>query len=122
MSDKLTMNDLYNKLSKLGFSREFIRAIGLPSWWVDELDLSTNISVVYEAASYIAERLLIDLKSLIDVTQEAKFKTEMEYEGVIEILRESKLYLVQHPLTDRDIGYMSDDTLDYHEQLLVLDI
>lgn len=103
MSDKLTMTDLYNKLSKLGFSREFIRAIGLPSWWVDELDLSTNISVVYEAASYIAERLLIDLKSLIDVTQEAKFKTEMEYEGVIEILRESKLYLVQHPLTDRDM-------------------
>lgn len=116
------MTELYNKLSKLGFSKEFIRAIGLPSWWVDELDQSTNLGTIYEAAGHVSKRLLIDLKSLIDVTQEAKFRNETTYEGVIEILRESKQYLAQHPLTDRDVRYMSDDTLDYHEQLLVLDI
>jgi len=127
VNDKLTMTELYSKLEKLGFSKEFIRAIGLPSWWVDKLDQSISISVAYEAASYIAKRLPIDLKSLIDITQEAKFRTwmlydEITYEGVIEILRKSKQYLVQHPLTDRNVSYMSDDTLDYHEQLLVLDV
>lgn len=29
MNDKLTMTDLYNKLSKLGFSKEFIKAKGI---------------------------------------------------------------------------------------------
>ena len=37
MNDKLTMNELYYKLSKLNFSKEFIRGIALPSWWVDTL-------------------------------------------------------------------------------------
>lgn len=98
MSNKLTMTDLYNKLEKLGFSKKFIRAIGLPSWWVDELDKSTepiDFPIRYEAASYVSQRLYVDLKSLIDVTQEAKFVDDMAYEEVIASLKKRKQCLLE---------------------------
>lgn len=90
MTNNLTMEDIYKKLNSLGFSKEFIRAIGLPSWWTDELDNYTDLSVVYEAAGHIYKRLFIDLKSLIDINQEAKFKTNMSYKKVIYALRQRK--------------------------------
>ena len=80
----VTMSDLYNKLNKLGFSKKFIRAIGLPSWWNDELDQSTDMGVMYEAAMYVSRRLRIDLSSLIKTTKVPKFINNFTYEGVIE--------------------------------------
>lgn len=122
MSAKLTMTELYNKLEKLGFSKEFIRAIGLPSWWVDELDLSTNLDTIYEAASYISRRLFINLKSLIDVTQEAKFVNNMTYKEVLDVLEFNKHYLLQHPEILEDVSTYSEDNLDYFEQLLEVEL
>jgi len=41
-NDRLTMTNLYQRLKEIGFTKEFIRSIGLPSWWVDELDITVN--------------------------------------------------------------------------------
>ena len=121
---KLTTSILYQKLEDIGFSKEFVRAIGLPSWWVDELDNSTNLSVIYEAAGHISQRLFIDLRSLLDINQKAKFKEDINYAIVIETLQWIKNDLIEHPLTDEEIQEqdLSDDTVDYYEQLLLLDI
>jgi len=116
MNDKLTMTGLYNKLERLGFSKKFIRAIGLPSWWVDELDQSTDLGVAYEAASHISQRLFTDLKSLIDTTQEAKFVNSMIYEEVITALKKRKECLLQLRKLGTDI--LANDVTDYFEQLL----
>lgn len=123
MSNKLTMTDLYNKLEKLGFSKEFIRAIGLPSWWVDELDLSTepmDFPVRYEAANYVSQRLYVDLKSLIDITQEAKFVNNMTYKEVISVLKQRKECLLELRRLGVDIS--ANDVNDYFEQLLEYDL
>lgn len=120
MSNDLTMNDLYNKLEKLGLSKEFIRAIGLPSWWVDELDQSSSYSVMLEGACYISTRLLIDLKSLISTTEGAKFiDSTMTCEQLVEVLKQGK----RHLLGLRTLGMqvISNDSTDYFEQLLTLE-
>lgn len=128
--DKLTMVELYSKLSKLGFSKDFIRAIGLPSWWVDELDQSTSVGVMYEAAGYISKRLFIDLGSLIKVSRVPKFIENLTYEEIIDILRNSKLRIVESRLLelkeefllDSDMSLYECGELDYYEQLVILDI
>lgn len=124
MSNKLTMVELYNKLEKLGFSKEFIRAIGLPSWWVEELDQSTSVAVMYEAAGYISKRLFIDLGSLIRITKAPRFINNMTYEEVRELLKISKQFIIvnETSLLEESIDFLSDDEIDYYEQLLVLDI
>lgn len=124
VTEKLTMPNLYQKLEDIGFSKDFVRAIGLPSWWIDELDES-NLAVL-EACLHISKRLLIDLKSLIDPTQKAQFRTYMvyekiTYERVLEIIKNSKNYLIEHPEALEDDS-ISPDTEDYYEQLLQLDI
>lgn len=116
MSNKLTMTDLYNKLEKLGFSKEFIRAIGLPSWWVDALDESTSVAVMYEAAGYISKRLPIDLGSLINISRVPKFINNMTYEEVIDIVEKRKKCLLQLRRLGTDI--LTNDATDYFEQLL----
>lgn len=114
----MTMEDLYNKLDSLGFSKEFIRAIGLPSWWIDELDKSSSSSVVLEAAGHISKRLFLDLKSLIDINQKAKFKSNMSYERTIYALRQRKKYLLK--LKRLGVDVLANDVNDYFEQLLFL--
>ena len=115
------MNDLYNKLSKLGLSRDFIRAIGLPSWWVDELDQSSSYSVMLEGACYISNRLFIDLKSLISTTEEAEFiDRSTTYEQLVQVLKQSKGHLLE--LRRLGVQVVSNDSIDYFEQLLLLDI
>lgn len=121
MNNNLTMAELYSKLGKLGFSKEFIRSIGLPSWWVDELDISTNYSVMLEASGYISNRLLIDLSSLISNTEEARFvDNNMTYEQLVEVLRQGKSHLLG--LRNLGIQVISNDSVDYFEQLLLFDI
>lgn len=71
MDQKLTMKDLVNKLSKLGFSEGYIRENGLPSWWNTELD--NKPFAVLEGAGYIADRFNIDPQSLLYKTRPVRF-------------------------------------------------
>ena len=84
---------------------------------------STNLNIIYEAAGHIAQTLILDLKSLIDTAQEAKFRTYMvydkiTYEYVIELLKDTKLWLLEHLQVLEDSNTYSDDTLNYFERLL----
>lgn len=71
MDQKLTMKDLVNKLLKLGFSEEYIRKNGLPSWWNTELD--NKPFAVLEGAGYISDRFNINLQSLLCKTRPVRF-------------------------------------------------
>lgn len=71
MTKTLTMSSLIAKLSLLGFNNSYIRTNGLPSWWDDELN--NKPFAVLEGAGYIADRLNLDLKSLLDETETVKF-------------------------------------------------
>lgn len=120
----VTVTDLYNKLSKLGFSKKFIRAIGLPSWWTDEFDQSVDMGIIYEAAMYISKRLCIDLGSLIKMTKTPRFINNLTYEEVIELLKVDKEFFIVNSssLSDEEENCLSSDQIDYYEQLSVLDI
>ncbi|NES65971.1 MAG: ImmA/IrrE family metallo-endopeptidase [Okeania sp. SIO2D1] len=71
MTFTLTMSSLIAKLSLLGFNDNYIKSNGLPSWWDDELN--NKPFAVLEGAGYIADRLNLDLKSLLDETETVKF-------------------------------------------------
>ncbi|MDV3002903.1 MAG: hypothetical protein N5P05_004558 (plasmid) [Chroococcopsis gigantea SAG 12.99] len=57
------MKTLYERLSKLGFSENFIRANGLPQWWDTEAESIRGAEI--EAAAYISKRLNLDVRSLL---------------------------------------------------------
>ena len=63
MTQTLSMSVLYKKLSAIGFPKRFVREKGLPSWWNEELD--NKPVAVLEGAGHIAQRLHLDLKSLL---------------------------------------------------------
>ncbi len=71
MTETLTMSCLYDKLSRLGFTPDYVRNNGLPSWWDDSLN--DKYEAVLEGAGYIADNLNLDLKSLLAVEEEIKF-------------------------------------------------
>ncbi|MGB3511131.1 MAG: hypothetical protein WBA93_18230 [Microcoleaceae cyanobacterium] len=70
MIKTLRMSDLYTKLSRLGLNRKYVRENGLPSWWDDRLN--SKPFAVLEGAGYIADRLNLDLKTLLD-EEEVRF-------------------------------------------------
>jgi Zn-dependent peptidase ImmA (M78 family) len=72
MTQTLSMSVLYQKLSQLGFSKRFVKEKGLPSWWNEELD--NKPVAVLEGAGHIAQRLHLDLKSLLAENQKPQFK------------------------------------------------
>lgn len=72
MTQTLSMSVLYKKLSAIGFPKPFVREKGLPSWWNEELD--NKPVAVLEGAGHIAQRLHIDLKSLLAENQKPQFK------------------------------------------------
>ncbi|MEG4417774.1 ImmA/IrrE family metallo-endopeptidase [Microcoleus sp. LAD1_D5] len=72
MTQTLSMSVLYKKLSAIGFPKPFVREKGLPSWWNEELD--NKPVAVLEAAGHIAQRLHLDLKSLLAEDQNPQFK------------------------------------------------
>lgn len=119
-NENLTMDSLYTRLADIGFTKEFVRAIGLPSWWTDRLEQieDKNKSVIYEAADYISQRLFVDFKSLIDTTQKVKFKSNMSYARVITALERRQLCLKE--LQQLGVNVLSEDIVDYLEQLLTL--
>ncbi|OKH44162.1 hypothetical protein NIES2101_29085 [Calothrix sp. HK-06] len=70
MTETLTMSCLYDKLSRLGFTPDYVRDNGLPSWW--DNNLNDKHEAVLEGAGYIADNLNLDLKSLLAVEEEIK--------------------------------------------------
>jgi len=72
MTYPTTMKAIYKKLRKLGVDQEYVRRLGLPTWWDDELSCSN--SAVLEGAGHISKRLNVDLTSLLEYGQEARFK------------------------------------------------
>lgn len=66
------MSTLYKKLSKLGLSATYVRQVGLPSWWSDELN--DQPAAVLEGAGHISKRLHLNLESLLKDDQEVQFK------------------------------------------------
>ena len=123
MSNKnLTMTNLYTRLADIGFTKEFIRAIGLPSWWTDRLEQieDKNKLVIYEAAGYISQRLFVDLRSLLDPNQKVKFVNNMSYTRVIKSLEKRQRGLKE--LQQLGVDIFSSDLTDYLEQLLLLNI
>jgi Zn-dependent peptidase ImmA (M78 family) len=72
MTQTLSMSVLYKKLSAIGFSKRFVQEKGLPSWWNEELD--NKPVAVLEGAGHIAQRLHLDLKSLLAENQKPQFK------------------------------------------------
>ena len=73
MIEALSMSILYKKLSAIGFSENYIRKSGLPSWWDDSLN--DKPVAVLEGAGHIAKRLNLDLQSLLSDDREVCFKT-----------------------------------------------
>lgn len=71
MTKILAMSDLYKKLNALGFDKSFIDEYGLPTWWNEELE-SSPISVL-EGISHVADRLSLNLKSLLVEGEEPVF-------------------------------------------------
>ena len=121
-NDNLTMDSLYTRLADIGFTKEFVRAIGLPSWWTDKLEQieDKNKLVIYEAAGYISQRLFVDLESLLDLDQKVKFKSSMSYTRVIKSLEKRQKCLKE--LQQLGVNIFSNDFTDYLEQLLLLNI
>ncbi|MFW6316135.1 MAG: ImmA/IrrE family metallo-endopeptidase [Cyanobacteriota bacterium] len=67
------MSALYKKLQRKGLQQKYIRETILPSWWSPELN--DKPAAVLEGAGYIAQRLNLDLKSLLAEDEEPRFKT-----------------------------------------------
>ena len=82
----LTMSDVYKRLKKLNLDETFVRQVALPSWWNKEMD--NNPIAVLEATGHIAQRLNLDLKSLILEDGQPQFKplphTKFKYHGQTE--------------------------------------
>ncbi|MEQ9372221.1 MAG: ImmA/IrrE family metallo-endopeptidase [Coleofasciculus chthonoplastes F3-SA18-01] len=72
MNQSLTMTTLYDRLSKFGFTKKFIREQVLPDWWDSELE--NNYIAVTEAAGYISKRLGLDIRSLLHPDLPITFK------------------------------------------------
>jgi hypothetical protein len=77
------MSDLYKRLTKVGLDKSFVQQVGLPSWWSEELD--DKPIAVLEASGHIAQRLNLDLESLILEDDTPRFKppvhTKFKYRG-----------------------------------------
>lgn len=72
LNQSLSMATLLKKLSAVGLSASYVRRAGLPSWWNDELNEVP--AAVLEGAAHIAQRLHLDLKSLLKDDLEPTFK------------------------------------------------
>ena len=69
---KIEMATLYERLAQIGFKKNFIEKKALPDWWGK--DCESTPGAVTEGATYIARRLNLELKSLLDTNTQPKFK------------------------------------------------
>ncbi len=68
---QIKMADLYDRLAEIGFPKIFVQKKILPDWWTEEADQDPD--VVLEGAMYLANRLNVNVRSLLDVGESAKF-------------------------------------------------
>ncbi len=71
ISKTIDMKSLYQKLSDIGFSRNYVQQIALPQWWDREFEQTSGAAV--EAAAYISRRLNLDLNSLLQPNRKPAF-------------------------------------------------
>ena len=72
MVQAMSMASLFKKLSTVGLNESYVRKVGLPSWWSDELN--EQPTAVLEGAGHIAQRLRVSLESLLKEDRAVQFK------------------------------------------------
>jgi hypothetical protein len=68
---QIKMADLYDRLAGLGFPKIFVQQKILPDWWTKEADQDPD--VVLEGAMYLANRLNVNVRSLLDAGEAVAF-------------------------------------------------
>lgn len=68
---QIKMADLYDRLAGIGFPKSFVRRQILPDWWTEEADQDPD--VVLEGAMYLANRLNVNVRSLLDGSEAVAF-------------------------------------------------
>lgn len=99
MNQSLSMASLLKKLSAVGLSASYVRRAGLPSWWNNELDEVP--SAVIEGAAHIAQRLHLDLKSLLKDDLEPTFKPLLPTKFKYHRQQASDVPYVSHQIASR---------------------
>lgn len=57
------MNEIYDRLYRLGYSREFLHQV-MPDWWTDEAD--ADPACVLEGACHLSQGLGLSLLALLE--------------------------------------------------------
>lgn len=70
---QVRMADLYDRLVAAGFPKQFVRERILPYWWTDEADQDPDVAL--EGAMILANRLNVDVRSLLENNSESLFAT-----------------------------------------------
>lgn len=99
MVNSLSMKTLFKKLSTVGLSESYVRKVGLPSWWSDELN--NQPTAVLEGAGHIAQRLHVDLASLLKEEQGIQFKPLPRTKFKYHLQRLSDVPSLSHQLASR---------------------
>jgi hypothetical protein len=68
---QVRMADLYDRLAAAGFPKKFLRDRILPNWWTEEAD--QDPAVVLSGAIYLANRLNVNVRSLLESNSEVVF-------------------------------------------------
>jgi hypothetical protein len=68
---QIKMADLYDRLAGIGFPKGFVQQKILPDWWTKEADQDPD--VVLEGAMYLANRLNVNIRSLLDGSEAVAF-------------------------------------------------
>jgi IrrE N-terminal-like domain len=68
---QIKMADLYDRLAGIGFPKTFLQQKILPDWWTRETDKDPD--VVLEGAMYLANRLNVSVRSLLDADETVTF-------------------------------------------------
>jgi hypothetical protein len=68
---QIKMADLYDRLADIGFPKVFVQQKILPDWWTREADQDPD--VVLEGAMYLANRLNVNIRSLLDAGEAVAF-------------------------------------------------
>jgi hypothetical protein len=67
----IKMVDLYDRLAEIGFPKRFVQQKILPDWWTKAADQDPD--VVLEGAMYLANRLNVNVRSLLDASAPVAF-------------------------------------------------
>lgn len=133
MVQAVSMASLFKRLSTVGLNESYVRKVGLPSWWSDELN--EQPAAVLEGAGHIAQRLHLKLESLLKEDQAVQFKplpqTKFKYyqQQPVEIpnvscqlasrLTELVSYGIEQPFSPipEEVAQVRKEVLRYHRKV-----